>query len=439
MRFLIETLGCKVNQYESQAIAALLTERGHVQLGRDAAGGETVDAVIINTCAVTGDAARQSRQIARKHRRENPGAFLAVCGCASQIEPEAARELGADLVGGSGDRRKLALALEMLVAESKLGEETVNIVDDAKQRREFEMLPPGAGLGRTRAMLKIQDGCDNFCSYCVIPYARGRVRSLAVDDCVDAAKSLAAQGYCEIVLTGIEISSYGKDLGDANLLTVIRAVSDAVGSGVRLRLGSLEPSLLTREFVRELAGISNLCDHFHLSLQSGSDSVLRRMRRKYDTARFYEVLCELRAAFPNCGATADVIAGFPGESDAEHAETAAFVEKCAFSALHVFPYSPRPGTPAAAMDGQLTTVVKKARAAQLRAIGERSGAEFAAAQIGRTLKVIFERESDGVSLGHASNYLEVAAEIPIDAVRGGIASVVVTGVDGARVRADAQG
>jgi len=401
MLFYIETLGCKVNQYESAAIAELLRAGGHTEVGK----ADPRDVAIVNTCAVTGDASRQSRQTARRLRREFPDAKLVVCGCASQIEPDAAEHLGADLVAGSGDRRKLVETLEALLQRPALAPMTD--VDDAKARREFELLPSASVAGRTRAMLKIQDGCDNFCAYCVIPYARGRVRSLSLTDVARETQTLAKQGFAEIVLTGIELCSYGKDLDGETLADAVRVVAESAPQA-RIRLGSLEPSTVTQEFVDTLAAIPNVCDHFHMSLQSGSDGVLRRMRRKYNTAEFYAAIARLREAFPHCGVTADVIAGFPGETDAEHAETAAFLELCAFSAVHVFPYSKRAGTPAAAMENQVPNAIKKERAAELRKIAAKTGAAFAASQVGRTLNVLFETEKDGVSLGHTSNYLEIA-------------------------------
>ncbi|MDR0905063.1 MAG: tRNA (N(6)-L-threonylcarbamoyladenosine(37)-C(2))-methylthiotransferase MtaB [Oscillospiraceae bacterium] len=415
MFFYIETLGCKVNQYESAAIAELLRGNGHIEVQKS----EPRDVSIVNTCAVTGDASRQSRQTARRLRREFPDAKLVICGCASQIEPDAARELGADLVAGAGDKRGLVGEIERLIDENSLRHAARDTslregglppsprgVSAEPTGGAFEPLPSASIAGRTRAMLKIQDGCDNFCSYCVIPYARGRVRSLPVAAIADEAKSLASQGFAEIVLTGIEICSYGRDLDSETLIDAIRAAASAAPTA-RLRLGSLEPSCVTDEFVTALAAIPNLCDHFHLSLQSGSDGVLKRMRRKYGTAEFFAALKRLRTAYPNCGVTADVIAGFPGETDAEHAETVAFLERCAFSAAHVFPYSKRPGTPAAAMENQLPNAVKKARAAELRAVAAATGAAFAASQVGRVLEVLFEREADGGSVGHSSNYLEV--------------------------------
>ena len=417
MLFYIETLGCKVNQYESAAIAELLRAAGHTEVSKS----EPRDVSVVNSCAVTGDASRQSRQAARKLRREFPTARLVVCGCASQIEPSAAQELGADLVTGAGERRRLVETLEALLKSPATA--PVTDVGDAKARRVFEPLPSAAVAGRTRAMLKIQDGCDNYCTYCVIPYARGHVRSLSLAEVVQEAQSLAEQGFAELVLTGIELCSYGKDLDGVTLVDAVNATSRAA-MNARIRLGSLEPSTVTQEFVDALTEIPGVCDHFHMSLQSGSDGVLRRMRRKYDTAQFYAAISRLREAFPSCGITADVIAGFPGETVTEHAETLAFLERCAFSDAHVFPYSKRPGTPAAAMENQLPNAVKKARAAELRAVAERTRAAFVDAQVGKTLNVLFEREAGGVSIGHTSNYLEIAE--PIVGVRGKILPIMVT-------------
>ncbi|MDR3209664.1 MAG: tRNA (N(6)-L-threonylcarbamoyladenosine(37)-C(2))-methylthiotransferase MtaB [Oscillospiraceae bacterium] len=416
MRYNIETLGCKVNQYESAALAALLAERGHTPLIPEASGDFTDCIIILNTCAVTGEASRKSRQAARRLLREFPGAKLAVCGCASQLDADWARGLGASLVGGSGDRRAFVSALERLFHADA---EVSQAPDDPRARREFEPLPSGGVPGRTRAMLKIQDGCDNFCAYCVIPYARGRARSLPLAAAEAEARGLAARGYREIVVTGIEISSYGKDLpSPVPLTTLLRAVANAANEGaadsrkMRIRLGSLEPSSVTPEFCGALAELPGLCGHFHLSLQSGCDATLRRMRRRYDTAAFRAALLTLRDAFPNLGASADLIVGFPGETDGEFAQTLAFLEECALSALHVFPYSKRPGTPAAAMDHQIPNAVKRERVKAAREVGARTRAAYLNAQVGRTLSVLFEREADGFSLGHAENYPEVAVPEP---------------------------
>ena len=416
MRIHIHTLGCKVNQFESAALAAMLTERGH-QITQEETG---LDAVVVNTCAVTAEAGRKSRQAARHLKELNPGAVVALCGCWSQAEAEAASELG-DVVFGSGDKAGLADALERAFTERKGAVR----VDNALERRAFERLPAGSPEGRTRALLKIEDGCVNFCAYCIIPYTRGRVRSLPLEECAREAEKLAREGYREIVLTGIEIASYGADLpGKPTLTDAVTAVC-AAAPGCRIRLGSLEPRVVTEDFCRALAALPNLCPHFHLSLQSGCDRTLKAMRRKYDTARFYASVALLRRYFDNCGLTADLITGFPGETDADHRETLAFIERCAFSSMHVFPYSVRPGTVAAQME-QLPRALKESRAREASAVARRMKKRFLEAQIGKILPVLFETEAEGVWSGHAGNYCEVRARG--EELRNTVANVQITGL-----------
>ena len=408
MKYAIATLGCKVNQFETQAIETLLAERGHMPT----TAGDA-DAVIVNTCAVTAESGRKSRQTVRRLLRENPGAVAAVCGCFSQIEPEAAAALGeaeVKVVFGSGDRKKFVEAVEKAVAEHA-GETRV---DNPFRRSGFEPLPAGALEGRTRAYLKIQDGCDRFCSYCVIPYARGRVRSMPLSDVVREAARLQSEGFREIVLTGIEIASYGKDFRNGDGSGLADAVCAVAGAApeTRLRLGSLEPTVVTEEFCRRLQDClgAAVCPQFHLSLQSGCDKTLRAMNRGYDTARFAESAALLRAAFPGCALTADLITGFPGETEADHLETLAFLRGIGFASIHVFPYSPRPGTKAAAFSQQLPRAVKEARAAQAQQVAAELRRIFLAKQVGETLPVLFETEAaPGLWQGHADNYCVVRA------------------------------
>ncbi len=420
MRIHIHTLGCKVNQFESQAMEAMLTKLGH-ELTADETG---LDAVIINTCAVTGEAARKSRQAVRHFKDLNPGAVIAICGCWSQAEMKAAASLG-DIVFGSADRAGLVAALNRALANR----ESVVSVDDSFSRRTFELLPAGSPEGRTRALLKIEDGCVNFCSYCIIPYTRGRVRSLPVDACAREAEKLARDGYKEIVLTGIEIASYGSDLPDKPTLT--DAVESVAGAApdCRIRLGSLEPRVVTEDFCRRLSALPNLCPHFHLSLQSGCDRTLKAMRRKYDTGRFYESVELLRKYFPNCGITADLITGFPGETEADFADTLRFIERCAFSSMHVFPYSVREGTAAAGMDDQVPKAVKHRRARSAAAAAKRMKHDFLTAQTGLTLPVLFEQEAEpGIWSGHTGNYCEVRARG--EGLHNTVVNVQITGVSG---------
>ena len=418
MKYIIATLGCKVNQYESEAMEQLLRSRGH----RPCAEGEAADAVLVNTCAVTAEGARKVRQTVRRLRREHPDALLGLCGCWSQVESAAAAELGADVIFGTGDRQGFVTAVENAAAHREA--DRVFRLDDPFRRTDFERLPSGAYAGHARAYLKIQDGCNNFCAYCIIPYARGRVLSLPKDECAAQYAGLAAEGYREIVVTGIEVAAWGSDLKTGeSLIDALEAMS-AAAPEVRMHLGSLEPTVVTEAFVRRLQAL-NVCPHFHLSLQSGCDETLRRMRRKYDTAAFFAVTERLRAAFPGCALTTDLICGFPGETEEEFAATLAFVERCAFSAMHVFPYSRRPGTKADAMPGQLTREEKAGRCRTVQALADRMRREYLLSQTGRTLRVLFETEKDGTCLGHSENYLETA--VPGTGLRGTVRDVKISG------------
>ena len=419
MRYIIATLGCKVNQYESEAMEQLLQSRGHRRCG----DGESADALIVNTCAVTAEGERKVRQTVRRLRRQHPGALLALCGCFSQVNEESAAALGADVIFGTGHRREFTEAIERAVEERT----AVRLLDDPFRRRDFEELPAGAYEGHARAYLKIEDGCDNFCSYCIIPYARGRVLSLPADRCAEECARLASAGYREIVVTGIEIASWGKDRkAGSSLIDALEAMS-AAAPQVRLHLGSLEPTAVTEDFVSRLRALS-VCPHFHLSLQSGCDATLRRMRRKYGTEEFYAVTERLRAAFPGCSITTDLICGFPGETEEEFSATLAFLEKCAFSAMHIFPYSVRPGTKAASMPDQVTKEEKAARCERARAVADRMRSGYLASHVGRELSVLFETEEDGVCSGHAENYTEVS--VPGYGLRGLVKKVKITAADG---------
>lgn len=422
MKYIIYTLGCKVNQYETQAIEALLVSRGH----KPCAEGEIADAVIVNTCAVTAEAGRKSRQAIHRLREENPGAVAAVLGCYSQLSPDAVQKLGADIVYGTADRLKLIDAVEKSVATGE-GEKAL---DKPFERRVFEELPAGAVSGHTRALLKIQDGCVNFCSYCIIPYTRGRVRSLPMEAAVRQAAELDKKGYRELVITGIEIASYGVDLpGKPDLADVVCAIA-AAAPHMRLRLGSIEPSVITEDFCKKIAACGSVCRHFHLSLQSGCDATLKAMNRKYDTARFYEAMQLLRRYFPDCGMTCDVIVGFPGETEEHQLETLDFLKKAQFSDAHIFPYSRRPGTPADKMDGQIDRATKAKRSKQARAVVAETRRRFLESMIGKTLPVLFETKEGECWQGHSDNYLEVRSEgedlrgtvhnVRIDAVSEGI-------------------
>jgi len=419
MKYIITTLGCKVNQYETQAMETLLKSHGH----EAAAAGDRADAVIVNTCAVTAESERKSRQLIRRLRDENPGAVIAVAGCYSQLSPKEAKELGAKVIFGAADRLKLVEAVEKCVEEDM---ETESI-DEPFKRRHFELLPAGAVSGRTRAMLKIQDGCVNFCSYCIIPYTRGRLRSLPLEEAARQTRELAQAGYREIVLTGIEVASYGFDLpGKPSLADIIEAVAENAGQ-MRIRLGSLEPTVITEDFCRRIAGADKLCRHFHLSLQSGCDSTLKNMNRKYDTARFFSAVELLKKYFPGCALTCDLITGFPGETEEDHAQTLEFIERCGFADMHIFPYSRRPGTPADKMPGQCTREVKSRRARQAQQVAKAMREEYLRKAVGTVLPVLFETEQEGFSTGHSDTYMSV--RVRGEGLRGKMENVTICGVE----------
>ena len=420
MRVAIYTLGCKVNQYETQALETELERRGHTLVPFT---GEA-DAYIINTCTVTAVSDQKSRQTIRQARKRAPRAVVAVCGCYAQTAPEAVRALEVDLVMGTGERMAFLDALEDL-ARARQAQPLVR-VDDALRRRTYERLSAGGLEGRTRAMLKVEDGCVNFCTHCIIPYARGPIRSLPLEEAKAQAAQLAAEGYRELVLTGIEISSWGADFRDGSALIDLVEALCAAAPECRVRLGSLEPRTVTEEFCRRAAALPNLCPHFHLSLQSGCDATLRRMGRKYDCARYYESVKLLWDFFDRPGITTDLIVGFPGETEEEFAQTLAFLSRCAFSAMHIFPYSRRSGTPAASMPGQCPNAVKQARARQAAQLAGEMRRAWLERWVGRTLSVLFEEEKDGLWRGHAPNYTEVLA--PGSGLHNVICDVEITGV-----------
>ena len=418
MKFAFYTLGCKTNQYETQAMERLLLEKGH-EIG---AFDEICDGYVINTCSVTAVADKKNRAVIRRCRRENPGAVIAVCGCYSQHDPEAIRALGIDVIGGSGNRQEFVQMLLDAAGAHAHREQ----VDNALRRREFECLPAGGLEERTRAMLKVQDGCVNFCTYCIIPYTRGPVRSAPLELAVAQAKELANRGYREIVLTGIEIASWGADLpGKPEVTVLIEEICKAVPE-LRVRLGSLEPRVVTEKFCRRLSVFSNLCPQFHLSMQSGCDTVLQRMKRKYDTARYYESVKLLRKYFPECAVTTDMIVAFPGETEEEFAESLAFIRKCDFADMHIFPYSRRPGTPADKMPGQHNNAVKESRSRAAIAVAEEMSKAYRESWVGRTLEVLFEEKDGDFYTGHAPNYVKVYAEG--ENLHNEIRAVTVTGV-----------
>lgn len=419
MKIAIYTLGCKVNQYETQAMEQELRRRGHEIV----AFTDAADAYVVNTCSVTAVSDQKSRQMLSRARRAHPDAVVAVCGCYPQTHVEDVRKLDVDLIAGTGDRMGF---LDLLEQEAET-RRPMEAVDRAFDRRAFEVLPAGGLGGRTRAMLKVEDGCVNFCSYCIIPYARGPIRSLPLETAIERVRELADAGYREIVLTGIEISSWGMDFKNGrSLIDLIEALS-AAAPGLRLRLGSLEPRTVTEDFCRRAAALEGLCPQFHLSMQSGCDATLKRMNRKYDTARYLESVELLNRHFDRPAVTTDMIVGFPGETEKEFSASLDFIRKCGFAQMHIFPYSIRPGTPAAEME-QVAKAVKEERARRAAAVAEEMRGAYLAGCVGQVYPVLYEQPKDGEFSGHAPNYMEVLVE------RGDLHNRVlptkITGVEG---------
>ena len=402
MKFAFYTLGCKTNQYETQAMEQLLVQKGH-EIGT---WDERCDGYVVNTCSVTAVADKKNRAVIRRCRKLHPDAIIAVCGCYSQHDADAVRALGVDVIGGSAKRQEFVKILLTAAAEKNHQE----AVDEALRRREFEILPAGGLEERTRAMLKVQDGCVNFCSYCIIPYTRGPIRSAPLELAVEQAKELAGRGYREIVITGIEIASWGVDLpGKPPLSTLLTAICEAIPQ-TRVRLGSLEPRIITREFCENMAHFTNLCSQFHLSMQSGCDTVLARMKRKYNTERYYESVELLKKYFPGCAVTTDMIVAFPGETEEEFAVSLEFIQKCGFADMHIFPYSRRPGTPADKMPGQHDNATKEERSRRAIAVAEQMSYAYREKLIGTMQEVLFEEKEGQYFTGHAPNYVKVYAK-----------------------------
>lgn len=398
--FNIITLGCKVNQYESEAVEEIFQARGYEKKQNNA------DIYVINTCTVTNMSDRKSRQMISRARRDNPEAVIAVMGCYSQVKPEEVAAIeGVDVVLGSRNKEEVVDLCENVLQNKKAIDKVLSF-SETKTIEELEISNQEA---MTRAYMKIQDGCNMYCSYCLIPYARGNIASRDMDSIKEEAKRLAQNGYKEIVLTGIHVASYGKDLRNGtSLIDVIEEVAKTEGIE-RIRLSSMEPRHITRDFLERMKATGKACDHFHLSLQSGSDDILRAMNRKYDTKIFKEKVDLIREVFPNAGLTTDIIVGFPTETEKNHEETKDFVKEIKFAKTHLFKYSKRDGTKAASMKPEVDGNVKKERLKELEAIEEVNRLNFLKNQIGKTLSVLFESKSDmeGYKSGYSTNYLRV--------------------------------
>ena len=396
----VHTLGCKVNQYDSEAMLESFEKAGYESVPFD----QDADVYLVNTCTVTGTGDQKSIKLIRRLNREHPDAGIVVAGCLAQRDAEKVALPGVKLIVGVQRRSEVVALYQEAVRRGALIDATAPLKD-----APFETLFVARHEGKTRATMKIQEGCDRYCAYCVIPYVRGPVRSMPLEALRAEARRLAVSGYREIVLTGIHLASYGRGM-DETLLDAIRAVQETPGV-MRIRLGSLEPKVVTEEFARELSGFDKLCPQVHLSLQSGSDGVLKRMHRRYTADEYRQAADTLRVYFENPAITTDVIAGFPGETDEEHAETEAFLRKIGFARIHVFPYSRRSGTVADRLPGQVPEKVKKIRANKLIEIGNQLEIAYVQSLKGAEKEVLFETASpDGGAEGYTREYVRVRAD-----------------------------
>ena len=398
------TLGCKVNQYETEAMAELFVKNGY-EITED----YNCDVFVLNTCTVTNLSDRKSRQQISKIRSENSDSIIAVVGCYSQVSPDEIENIeGVNVILGTKYRKEIVELCELAKSSNKI----INKVENIGKNREFEELTINTEHSMTRAYIKIQEGCSQFCSYCIIPYARGPIRSRNIRDIVLEAKRLADNGFKEIVLTGIHVASYGKDLenDDIGLIDVIEDIGQ-IDKIKRIRLSSLEPRIVDKQFLDRLSKVEQFCDHFHLSLQSGSDSILQSMNRKYDTDLYEKTINLIREYYPNAAITTDIIVGFPGETDEDFEKTLNFVDKIQFSKIHVFKYSNRKGTVASKMKNQVSGVVKKERSKLLIQKSKYYTDNFLDNMLNQPIKVLFEsKNDDGYIKGYTTNYIRVKRE-----------------------------
>ena len=430
----LHNLGCKVNAYEIEAMQQLLEEAGYEIVPFEPGA----DIYVINTCTVTNIADRKSRQMLHKAKKMNPEAIVVATGCYVQTGGEKLeKDEAIDLVLGNNQKINIVEALAEY-AENKPGHGSHVI--KINQTKEYEELSIDRTAEHVRAYIKVQDGCNQFCTYCIIPYARGRVRSRNIESVLKEVRALAEKGYKEVVLTGIHLSSYGVDFPEEKketLLSLIRAVHEIEGIR-RIRLGSLEPGIVTREFAEGIAALPKVCPHFHLSLQSGCDKNLKEMNRKYDTEKYRQAAATLRKYLPKVALTTDIIVGFPGETEEDFRESYAFAEEIGFAKIHVFPYSPKRGTPAAARKDQLLNAVKSERSHTLIQLSDRMAADFLADAVGTDAEVLYERAvGEGIYEGHTTNYMKVHGRSEAD-LTNRIAKTHITRAEGEMLFGDVE-
>lgn len=408
----LHNLGCKVNSYEIDVMQQMLQKNGYEIVDFE----QKADIYIVNTCSVTSIADRKSRQMLHKAKKKNPEAIVVAVGCYVQTGTEAIlKDEGIDLAIGNNKKKDLVAILEQYLLEKGMHTEDKTLHDttiiDINHTKEYEEMTLEQTAEHTRAYIKIQDGCNQFCTYCIIPYARGRVRSRKKEDIISEIKGLVKRGYKEVVLTGIHISSYGTDFGEPGLLDLVKSLQPIEGLQ-RIRLGSLEPRIVTEEFASELAKLSKVCPHFHLSLQSGSLNTLKRMNRHYTPGEYLKGVEELRKAFDNPAITTDVIVGFPGETEEEFEETREFLENIQLYEMHIFKYSIRKGTIAARMPDQVADEIKAERSDVLLEMEERLSRAYRETYIGKEVSVLFEEEKEILGetyqIGHTPQYIKVA-------------------------------
>ena len=393
------TLGCKVNLYDTEAMAELFTEKGYEVVDFE----EYADVYLINTCTVTNLGDKKSRQMIRRAKRINPNSVVVATGCYAQVASEEVAKIeGINIVIGTKNRSEIVETVENYVAENGV----VNNVSDIMGEKEFEPLQISRLTNRTRAYIKIQEGCNRYCTYCIIPYARGPIRSRKPEEVIEEVKKLAENGFKEVVLTGIHVASYGLDLGNITLADIIEKVHSVNGIE-RIRFSSMEPLAIDDDFVARMAKLPKVCDHYHLSLQSGCNRTLKRMNRKYNAEQYAEACERLRNAFPNVSITTDIIVGFPDETEEDFKESLAFAKKMKLDKIHTFPYSPKKGTPAAKMKNQISGDVKSQRSKEMIALSDKMNIDFLNNNIGKTVPVLFEDMENGFWQGHTTNYIKV--------------------------------
>ena len=439
------SLGCKVNQYETNAMSQEFLNKGYQVVDFN----EVADVYIVNTCTVTNIADRKSRQMLRRVKEKNQDSILVACGCYAQVakdELEKIEEI--DLIVGNNEKKDIVGIVESYkrnmnnsnsIVNSEVGENSISyeyynglecnsLISDVMHQKEYVEFGTTTYTEKTRAVVKIQDGCDRFCSYCIIPYARGRVRSRKLQNVIEEVEQIVKNGIKEVVITGIHIASYGKDFNSGIGLIDLLESLDKIAGLERIRLGSLEPTIITESFVDRLSKLDKICDHFHLSLQSGCDETLKRMNRRYSSEEFEKVTELLRKEFPNASLTTDIIVGFPGETEEEFETTYNFLKEIAFYRMHVFKYSPRKGTKAAVMENQIDGWVKEVRSKRLIQLSDENESSYNSKYLGKSVEVLFEELCGDYYRGHTKNYIEVWAKTGKEDLENKIKEVVITEV-----------